>query len=323
MRPPFNKRASLSEDSNARAPFPACGSCDEVASRAGRPPVNLNRKLRRRRRALGARDGESVPVTPVDEALEELILVSGFSNDVSMVLTGSATDRARELASMVHAKACAHGRSIGFVCRSNMFDHSAILGLARMIIECLSTYAYLIEQVTEEDWAFRYAVLRLHDTVSRIKLLRAWPAFAATADLKAGRDDLIMEIRSHPAFAGFDGEQQKRLVSGETIFIGGMRKSAALAGWNPDVFTALYGYFSAHLHAAPMSFFRMDDHRVDYFYPNDAQKQIASAGIATAAAALRRLSLLHLGDLDYSGHPTLSAVTAGMREADAACEVFG
>jgi hypothetical protein len=61
-----------------RAPFPACGSCDEVASKAGRPPVNPNRKLRRRRRALGARDGVSVPVTPVDEALEELILVSGF-----------------------------------------------------------------------------------------------------------------------------------------------------------------------------------------------------------------------------------------------------
>ena len=72
-----------------------------------------------------------------------------------------------------------------------------------------------------------------------------------------------------------------------------------------------------------MSFFRMDDHRVDYFFPNDAQKQIASVGIATAAAALRRLSLLHLGDLDYSGHPTLSAVIPAMRDADAASEVFG
>jgi len=285
--------------------------------------MSLNRKLRRRRQALGPREGAPAPVTPVDDALEELILVSGFSNDVSMVLTGSATDRAHELASMVHAKACAHGRSIGFVCRSNMFDHSAVLGLARMIVECLSMYVYLIEPVTEEDWSFRYAVLRLHDTVARIKLLRAWPASADTTELKAGRDDLILEIRSHPGFARLDEEHQKRLVSGETIFIGGMRKAAALAGWDPDVFTALYGYFSAHLHAAPMSFFRMDDHGVDYFFPNAAQKQIASVGIAAAAAALRRLSLLHLGDFDYSEHPMLSAVTAGMRDADSASGVFG
>lgn len=285
--------------------------------------MSLNRKLRRRRQALGVRDRAAVPVTPVDDALEELIVVSGFSNDVSMALTGSATDRAHELASMVHAKACAHGRSIGFVCRSNMFDHSAVLGLSRMIVECLSMYAYLVEPVPEEIWTFRYAVLRLHDTVARIKLLRAWPSFADTTDLKAGRDALIREIRSHPSFAGFDGEQQKRLVSGETIFVGGMRKAAALVGWDADVFTALYGYFSSHLHAAPMSFFRMDDHRIDYFFPNEAQKQIASVGIATAAAALRRLSLLHLGDFDYSDHPMLSAVTPGMREADAASGVFG
>ena len=323
MRPPSNQRASLSEDSNARAPFPTRGTIDTSWNGCGRRRIALNRKLRRRRHALGASEGASAPVTPVDEALDELILVSGFSNDVSMALTGTATDRAQELASMVHAKACAHGRSIGFVCRSNMFDHSAVLGLARMIVECLSMYAYLIEPVGEEDWAFRLAVLRLHDTVARIKLLRAWPSSADTTDLKVGRDDLIAEIRAHSAFIRFDGEPQKRLVSGETIFVGGMRKAAALVGWNAEVFNALYGYFSSHLHAAPMGFFRMDDHQVDYFFPNDAQKQIASIGIATAAAALRRLSLLHLGDFDCSGHPMLSAVAGGMRDADGASEVFG
>lgn len=321
MWPCSNQRASLSEDSNARSPFLARGTDDTLSFSCSRQA--MNRKLRRRRRVLGQRESVSVPVTPVDEALEELVLVSGFSNDVSMVLTGTAANRQRELASMVHAKACAHGRSIGFVCRSNMFDHSAVLGLARMIVECLSMYAYLVEPVAEEDWTFRYAVLQLHDTVARIKLLRAWPSSADTVDLKAGRDNLIVDIRSHSAYAQFDDDQQKRLVSGEMIFVGGMRKAAALVGWDADVFTALYGYFSSHLHAAPMSFFRMDDHRVDYFSPNEAQRQIASVGIATAAAALRRLSLLHLGDFDYSDHPTLSVVTSGMRELDSASEVFG
>lgn len=261
--------------------------------------------------------------TPVDDALEELIMVSGFSNDVSMLVAGSATDRAHQLASMVHAKACAHGRSIGFVCRSNMFDHSAVLGLARAIIECLTMYVYLIEPLSDDQWAFRYAVLRLHDTSARIKLLRAWPKAGETDDLKAGRDELIAEIKAHYLFETFDEAHQRRLVSGETLFVSGMRRAAALAGWDADVFTALYGYFSSHLHAAPMSFFRMDDHQVDYFFPNAAQKSIASLGIAVAAASLRRLSLLHLGNADYSADPVLTAVMDGMRKDDCETQVFG
>jgi hypothetical protein len=283
--------------------------------------VVQNRKQRRRQASTAAAPA-MVTTTPVDEALEELIFVSGFSNDVSMLLSGAATDRAHQLASMVHAKACAHGRSIGFVCRSNMFDHSAVLGLARAIIECLTMYAYLTEELDEDEWAFRYAVLRLHDTSARIKLLRAWPQTNEIDDLKAGRKDLIAEIEAHGLFGTFDDAQQKRLVSGETIFVSGMRKAAALAGWNPDVFTALYSYFSSHLHAAPMSFFRMDAHQVDYFFPNQAQRDIASMGIAVAAASLRRLSLLHLGDADYSTHPVLVAAMDKARRDDRESGVF-
>lgn len=77
-----------------------------------------------------------------EEALADLAKIGGFSNMASIELRGRSTDRQGELASMVHGKMCAHARSIGAVAQSSMFDHSAIVGLSRMIVEGLTMYAY-------------------------------------------------------------------------------------------------------------------------------------------------------------------------------------
>lgn len=240
---------------------------------------------------------------PLDEAeqiftksFDGLAIIGGFANHVSMVLSGTPTDIQGELASMVHAKMCAHARSIGAVAQSSMFDHSAIMALARMMIEGMTMSSYIRELVSAEEWELRYAVLSLHDTVARIKLFRAWKEKAEYADLRIGRDALLQGIRTNSVFLELGVDVQERLLRGEDLFVGGMRKAAMRAGWNEDSFTALYGYLSTHVHSAPMSFFRARVQQIDYYRPGQAQHAAASMAIEIASACHRRVTLLQLDD---------------------------
>lgn len=267
----------------------------------------------------GADDGPTL----LKDALSELATIGGFSNMVSIELAGAPTDRQGELASMVHGKMCAHARSIGAIAGSPMFDHSGIVGLARMIVEGLTMYAYLRQPVPAEVWRLRDLVLRLHDTVARITLLRAWQTRSDSQDLRTGRADLLAQIEASPVFQDLPDVQKETLRTGSQIFVGGMRRAAKEAGWDEVRFTALYNYFSAHLHAAPMSYMRTREHGVDYFAPSEAQAAIAATAISIATACLRRVSLRQLAESDWRAHPVFAASADGFIAEDADCVVFG
>lgn len=258
----------------------------------------------------------------LEDALADLATIGGFSNMVSIELRGSPTDRQGELASMVHAKMCAHARSIGAIALSPMFDHSAIVGLSRMIVEGLTMYAYLKQPVAETLWALRETVLKLHDTVARITLFRAYWGKADYQDLRDGRDELIRKLEANAPFNELPEDQRTSLRKGSVIFVGGMRRAAKEAGWDEDRFTAMYGYLSAHVHGAPMSYLRTREHSVDYCAPSDAQKAIAATAITIAAACLRRASLRQITEIDWQAHAVFATSVNDFVAEDAGCDVF-
>jgi hypothetical protein len=202
-----------------------------------------------------------------------------------------------------------------------MFDHSGIVSLSRMIVEGATACSYLAQPVDEAEWVLRHAVLRLHDTVARIKFLRSFPD--PIDDLRAARTELEAEIRGTQSFAKLDQRQQDRLLTGEEIFVGGMRRAAQIGmGWDPDRLTSIYAYFSAHAHSAPMSFMRMALHKVDYYYPSEAQFNVATFAVEVAIASLRRTSLRRMDQ-----HPELVdrfplALVEEFRKEDANSAVF-
>jgi hypothetical protein len=285
------------------------------ASRYGDPTIHA-----------GARDESTMASEQPKDlflgSMRTLAVVAGFSNRVSLLLRGESTTRNGELASMVHARLCAHARSVGGIATSSMFDHSAIMALARMIIDGMTMFCYLMEAVTDEAWSLRYNVLRLHDTTARIKLLRAWHDKSQYADLVDGREELVRSISSSVTFCAMKDEQQKRLLTGEEIFVGGMRRAARTAGWSEDKFIAIYNYFSAHIHAAPMSYFRMRRHSVDYLAPNEMQYGSAAMAIEVATACLRRTSLRYLDSSASSQPKVLQTVLESLRSEDSECTVF-
>jgi len=56
---------------------------------------------------------------------------------------------------------------------------------------------------------------------------------------------------------------------------------------------ALYNYFSAQTHAAPMSMMRFKLHDTDFFEPSDAQKSIVCSALNIAEMCLVRVAVKH------------------------------
>ncbi len=203
-----------------------------------------------------------------------------------------------------------------------MFDHHAIMALARMIMEASTMIAYLLAPVSSDEWALRHSLLRLHDAVGRIKLLRSYDL--PSDDLRKGRDDLKIDILNNPNLQKIPEQRRERLLSGEEMFTTGMRSVAIkIMGWEEKQFSGVYAYFSSHTHSAPMSFMRMEQHKIDYFYPSKTQTDILSLSMEVAIACVRRSMLRMIDrypeDIDEEYHPD---ILARAREEDAECPFF-
>lgn len=233
-------------------------------------------------------------------AIDNLAIVGGLSIQVSLVCKGAPTTRGGAMASMVHGKMIAHARSIGAITRSPLFDHSGILDLARMIMEGMTAYFYLREAVDDDEWKLRELILWLHATTVQVRSFRGRVALDRSeqaAGYRAGRESLREQIRNNPRFAKLFPEAQEKLLNGNDIFVGGMRRAAEKTGAFADgQFDALYSYLSQHSHSAPLSFMSYERVGVDFMNPADYQFGLAGMGIELAAMCLRRTSLRHLDD---------------------------
>jgi hypothetical protein len=283
----------------------------------------IERKLgkHRRKKPLASAPTEAEKV--YKSALENLSALGGLAMHVSVAQTGMPTDRRGELRSIIFAKMVAHSRSIGAICQSSMFDHSAIISLARMIVEAATMIAYLSADIDEDKCQLQLLVLKLHDTVGRIKFLRAFNTDAGMESLRAGRTGVEKEIKANLVFLGMEPDEQKQLLSGEVFFVGGMRRAAKLFGWNGERFTSLYSYLSSHSHTSPMSYMRTREHKIDYLQPGDAQRGGAAFAIEIAIACIRRV-VIHTIDLvpNQKGLYPNSFVDM-LRSEDAESAVFG
>jgi hypothetical protein len=180
------------------------------------------------------KENETPPQADVRAALEkerkDFHRATDFSLRVSAALHGEPTTDAGELGSFVQAKMCANAVSTEHLFSSPLADHSAIIALCRMIMEAMTLYFYLTKPVAADEWGCRRLVLRLHDTVNRIKLMRGFQSENEYADLISGRAKLEGELRENSFFKSLQAEQQDRLLTGEHFYVGGVQRAAKDAG---------------------------------------------------------------------------------------------
>jgi hypothetical protein len=230
----------------------------------------------------------------LDKERKDFHRATDFSLRVSGALHGEPTTDAGQLGSFVHAKMCANAVSTEHLFSSPLADHSAIIALCRMIMEAMTLYFYLTKSVAADEWECRRLVLKLHDTVNRIKLMRGFQSENEYADLISGRAKLEGELRENSFFKSLQAEQQDRLLTGEHFYVGGVQRAAKDAGWDFRKYIAHYSYFSSHAHSAPMSFMRFIKHKVSFGEPSDAQRGSVTSALCAAELCLLKTSLAHL-----------------------------
>ncbi|AZG10199.1 hypothetical protein EGT29_21300 [Pigmentiphaga sp. H8] len=138
------------------------------------------------------------------------------------------------------------------------WDYSSMTGIARTIIELRVAFYYLcVDQCPEDEWRFRWNLFNLHDCTSRIRIFEALENSDQVEALRAVAEDLRSRLLESPFLATIDKKHSKRLLHGQTAYLLPMEVIAERAGIDLRTFRWIYVLFSSHVHALPMSFYRI------------------------------------------------------------------
>ena len=228
-----------------------------------------------------------------------------FLSVISSKIVGVEMSVSHSLASAVLGRICVTSLSVQDLFRGHeagrlpFLDHVSIAILCRSIIEASIMYWYLMEVVDDEEWAFRYQVLCVHDGASRVRLFK--PLVGDTADnqreiLKKLRE----ELSATSLFKRRPEQQRAKLRAGETLYVNGMRSVVASMNFDEQYFDSIYNYLSAYTHTSPLSYFRdgQDFHAFDeeYWRRTFAQIALHHAWIMMLRVALREMDASSLQD---------------------------
>lgn len=140
------------------------------------------------------------------------------------------------------------------------WDYSSMTGIARTIMELRIAFHYLcVDPCPEDEWRFRWDLFNLHDCTSRIRMFEALEDADQVKALGEAAEELRSRLGENPFFATVDKKLHKRLLHGQTAYLFPLEVIAERAGINLKTFRWIYVLFSSHVHALPMSFYRVGE----------------------------------------------------------------
>ncbi len=211
-----------------------------------------------------------------------------LSSRISRSIGGQMTSERIGWSQWIHLRLCIAADSLirvanfheriqnGEVCT---LDQSTIASIVRGMIEATAMIAYMTEpSMTDSDWKFKRLVICLHDATTRYKMFKGWKNLTESDGHRNNMDQLKAEIQSTVEFNGLPKDIQDKVLSGQVIYLRGLRSAIRLMDWDVDDFSSVYAYLSSHAHSSPVSFIRLGKHGVDFLKPTGAQ--YATAGFA-------------------------------------------
>jgi hypothetical protein len=141
------------------------------------------------------------------------------------------------------------------------WDYASATGIVRTMLELRLAYYYLCVDICGQDeWNCRWNVFNLHDCRSRIRLIEASSnKQEALATLGVQAEELRVRLRSNSFFIAMHEKRQRALLKGDTAYLESLEDIGERAGMGRQQFKHLYRLFSSHVHALPMSFYRVGD----------------------------------------------------------------
>src|SRR5438093_7068095 len=107
---------------------------------------------------------------------------------------------------------------------------------------------YLLEDgVTTEEWKLRQKVLDLHNTIVRLRLFKGLGNSAGETykTFKKSAELLRAELATLPAFKSLEEQRRSKIMSGNELYIRGMRSVLKQLKIDVEYFDAIYNYLSA------------------------------------------------------------------------------
>lgn len=139
------------------------------------------------------------------------------------------------------------------------WDYSSATGIARTALELRLAFYYLcVDACTDDEWDCRWNLFNLHDCTSRLRLFEAMPDHAEqVAAFRTTSEELKQRLRANAFFNTLDDGRQRKLLNGQTAFLMPLEEISERTGLARETFRWMYILFSSHVHALPMSFYRM------------------------------------------------------------------
>lgn len=183
------------------------------------------------------------------------------------------------------------------------WDYSSMTGVTRTIIELRIAFYYLCtEECSEDEWYFRWNLFNLHDCTTRIRMFDALAGAEhiegfreqakgfseEAASFRSQAAELRERLTVSPFFATVDQKQRKKLLHGQTAYLFPLEEIAERAGIEKALFRWLYVLFSSHVHALPMSFYRLggDFPEQGRGLPSDAEEGYSALCLTMSATLL-------------------------------------
>jgi hypothetical protein len=234
---------------------------------------------------------------------------------VSKAAAGREPDGNIVMASYVFTRMCIAADTLLYVLRRDIgnskeqtLDHYSIGVLARNIIESALMFHYLSEDgVSKEEWELRIAIFNLHDSTLKVRLWKGLDSDEQHKGWKATMEEIRESLRGHSAFKALDEDRQKSLLSGQQLYIKGMRSTLKLVGLEDTYFDGMYAYLSSQVHISPSSFY-WTEKRVSFGKPAGYQYYFASYAVAHARMFFLR-SAIRLAEWDDSVRQKIDQAT--------------
>lgn len=142
------------------------------------------------------------------------------------------------------------------------WDYASAAGIVRTMLELRIAFYYLcIEECDEAEWDCRWSLFNLHDCVSRIRLFTALESSEQVDALTLAAEDMRARIRVNSYFLSLPDKRKKAILHGQQAYLSPLEDIAEMAGVEKTLFRWLYVFLSSHVHALPMSFFRIGEER--------------------------------------------------------------
>ncbi|MEG3128636.1 DUF5677 domain-containing protein [Pantoea cypripedii] len=142
------------------------------------------------------------------------------------------------------------------------WDYASAAGIARTMLELRLAFYYLCsEECDETEWNCRWNIFNLHDCTSRIRMFTALENNEEVTNLSETAEELRDRLKGNAFFNNLPEKKKKIALHGQSAYLLPLEDIAEKAGIDKSQFRWLYVFLSSHVHALPMSFYRIGEER--------------------------------------------------------------